>query len=204
MTSDSAIPTPPADDGAIDQALAGLDAALADWATAMTEAQAALNVVDESPGPAPAPGPRGSWLPQEIATDPRFADPTPMFGDDPLPDDEPVDPPQAATTPVGAPEGGKVVKPFVDPDARREACSTAAAAADLSRVEETLSEEDADALMMAALDPATAYAIRMRRRMTDRKLSLAELMDGLWPSDESVKADAKKSKKWWKRRESDR
>ena len=165
----------------------------------MGEAQAALGVVDESPGP--RPGPAGTWSPEEIATDPRFADPTPMFGDEALRDDEPV---EAAATPLDAPQRGKVVKPFVDPSAARETRSTAAAAADLSRVEEMLSEDDADALLMAALDPATAYAIRMRRRLTDRKLSAAELMDGLWPGDELSRAEpAKKSKKWWKRRKSD-
>lgn len=37
MTADSAIPNPPTDKGAIDQALAELDAAVADWAAAMTE-----------------------------------------------------------------------------------------------------------------------------------------------------------------------
>ena len=202
MTGDSVIPNAPADDGAIDQALAGLDAAVADWAAAMGEAQAALSVVDESPER--VPGRARGWLPEEIATDPRFADPTPMFGDEPLPADEFVEPPQAAATPVEAPECGEVVKPFVDRGARPETRSTAAAA-DLSQVDETLSEEDADALLMAALDPATAYAIRVRRRLTDRKLSVAELMDGLWPSDESSRAEqAKKRKKWWKRRKSGR
>ena len=196
MATDSAIPNPPVDDGAIDQALAGLDTAFADWAAAMTEAQAALDVVDESP----APGPDESRLAEEIATDARFADPTPMFGDEPL--TVGGETPQAAATPVEAAEHAEVVKPFVDSDAGRETRS--AAAPDQPQPEEGLSEEDADALLMAALDPATAYAIRMRRRMTDRKLSLAELMDGLWPSDESVKADAKKSKKWWTRRKPDR
>lgn len=200
MTADSAIPDPPADDGAIDLALAGLDAAFADWAAAMTDAHAALSVVDESP----APGPDGSRLAEEIATDARFADPTPMFGDEPLPVE--AEPAQAAETPVKAPQSGKAVKPLVDPDVRRDTrwAVAADADADQSATDEMMSEEDADALLMAALDPATAYAIRIKRRLTDRKLSVAELMDGLWPSDESAKAEAKKSKKWWRRRKSDR
>ena len=37
MTADSAIPNPPTDKGAIDRALGELDAAVADWAAAMTE-----------------------------------------------------------------------------------------------------------------------------------------------------------------------
>ena len=114
MATDSAIPNPPVDDGAINQALAGLDTAFADWAAAMTEAQAALDVVDESP----APGPHESRLAEEIATDARFADPTPMFGDEP-----PTvggETPQAAATPVEAAEHAEVVKPFVDSDAGRE------------------------------------------------------------------------------------
>lgn len=201
MTADSVIPNPPADDGAIDEAFAGLDAALADWAAAMTRAGATLNGVGESLQP--TPGPARTWSPKEIVPDPRFADPTPMFGDEPLRDDEPVEAAQAAAAPVDAPLCAKVLKPFVDPNAVRDTGSTVAAA-DLSQVEAMLSDDDADALLMAALDPATAYAIRMRRRMTDRKLSATDLMDGLWPDDEPSQAEpSKKSKKWWKKRKSD-
>ena len=201
MTAKSQIPSPPADDGAIDQALAGLDADLADWAAAMTEAQAALNVISESP----APGPAGGLLLEVSATDPRVADPTPMFGHEPSPDDEPAEPTRAAESSVEEAERTAAAKPFADPSAREEPRSTVTDDTDQSQLDEMLSAEDADALLMAALDPATAYAIRMRRRMTDRKLSAAELMDGLWSGDKSSQAEtAKKNKKWWKRRKSER
>ncbi len=187
----------PTDDGGIAQALSQLDAQLDEWIGALRDGVATMAEVARQPAPdlqfpepEPAPEPEPVQAAPEPAPPVEVAPEQPVV--EPVAEAPTIEVPAVTETKPAKKRGRKPAKP-----------KTKQAEPEPSAEPTPIGEgEDPDEALLDSLDPDTAKAIRVKRRLTGNKRSVRELLDEL--EGESGKRRRKSSesdsqrKGWWR------
>lgn len=184
-TIDSRIAALRADDGVIERNLAELDARLSTWLAAMREGQAALlsRVGD-------------------IAAAPE-TDPAPEHGPAAADDQEQSVVPQRGSRLFRRRKGDTCNSGAGGPEAGHQSGKTGPAPLSPETVpassEVAAPQADEDEVLLSSLDPETANAIRVKRRLTSNKKTVRELLDETRAGQTGGKEADPRRRRWWRR-----
>lgn len=185
------VPVPP-DDGSIERALAEVDARLAAWSAAMTEAQAALaHTAEPSAEPAVETAEAESQAAKGQAAETQAS--------------ETQEPESSTSGSRTAPDNclENAASPIIDksePSTTDEPVSSQAddAAPPASRPAQQAAEEN-DEAMLASLDEETAQGIRVLQRLSPYKRSVHELLEEYRLTKSVAASSPTRKSSWWTR-----